>query len=341
MICNAGAFGTLEVSMTNKLAQLKKATVVVADTGDIEAIKKYQPQDATTNPSLILAATKLPSYQHLLDDAVAYAESKQVSTQEEFDLYALDYLSVAIGAEIAKIVPGYVSTEVDCRESYDVENTIKRAKHLIELYETRFNISRERVLVKIASTWEGIKAAEQLEKEGIKCNLTLLFSFAQARACAEANVTLISPFVGRILDYYKTYHPEGDYTGVNDPGVQSVSAIYDWYKKYGYKTIIMGASFRNTSEIECLAGCDRLTIGPGLLESLVNDNGELAIALQDNYAANNQVQPKLPPLSHSQFLWQHNSDQMAIVKLAEGLTKFAADTETLLNQLRSKRQVKA
>lgn len=323
--------------MTNKLEQLKKATVVVADTGDIEAIKKFQPQDATTNPSLILAATKLPAYQHLLDDAVAYAESKQVQSQEEFDLYALDYLSVAIGAEIAKIVPGYVSTEVDCRESYNVENTIKRARHLIELYETKFNVSRDRVLVKIASTWEGIKAAEQLEKEGIKCNLTLLFSFAQARACAEANVTLISPFVGRILDYYKTYHPDGDYTGFKDPGVVSVTSIYDWYKKYGYKTIIMGASFRNTSEIECLAGCDRLTIGPALLESLLADQGELTIALKDTYAANGTVETKLAPLSHSEFQWQHNSDQMAIVKLAEGLSKFAADTETLLALLRSKR----
>ncbi|RIY32614.1 transaldolase [Psittacicella hinzii] len=315
--------------MTNKLEQLKKVTVVVADTGDINSIKKFQPQDATTNPSLILAASKLPEYQHLLAEAANYANSQD---QAHWDENALDYLSVAIGYEISKIVLGYVSTEVDCRESYNLANTVKRARKLIALYEER-GLSRDRVLIKIASTWAGIKAAEILEKEGIRCNLTLLFSFAQARACAEANVTLISPFVGRILDFYKGKNPEADYTGEKDPGVISVSTIYDWYKKYGYQTIIMGASFRNTGEIESLAGCDRLTIGPNLLEQLEADQGNLEVKLTNKYEG--KTEERLPALTEDQFYWEHNKDEMAIVKLAEGIVKFAADTETLLNVLRA------
>lgn len=319
--------------MSNKLEQLKKVTVVVADTGDINAMRKYQPQDATTNPSLILAASKLPEYQHLLTEAVEYAKSLP---EADFDENALDYLSVAIGAEISKIVPGYVSTEVDCRQSFNIRATVNRARHLIKLYEEKFGVSRERVLIKIASTWEGIKAAELLEKEGIHCNLTLLFSFAQARACAEAGVTLISPFVGRILDYYKATQPDGDYAGFKDPGVISVTGIYDWYKKYGFETIIMGASFRSAQEIECLAGCDRLTIAPALLEALENDTAELPVVLKDEYKPAGKVEPRLPRMEEDQFRWEHNKDQMAIVKLAEGIYKFAADTEKLIEMLRSK-----
>lgn len=315
--------------MTNKLEQLKQVTVVVADTGDINSIKKFQPQDATTNPSLILAASKLPEYQHLVAEAAAYANQHPA---EQWDENALDYLSVAIGYEISKIVPGYVSTEVDCRESYNLRNTVTRARKLIALYEER-GLSRERVLIKIASTWAGIKAAEILEKEGIKCNLTLLFSFAQARACAEANVTLISPFVGRILDFYKGKNPDADYIGTKDPGVISVSTIYDYYKKHGYKTIIMGASFRNTNEIEELAGCDRLTIGPALLEQLAADTGNLEVKLNNKYLGKEEPSPE--PYTEDQFNWDHNQDEMAIVKLAEGIVKFAADTETLLQTLRA------
>lgn len=311
--------------MTNKLEQLKKVTVVVADTGDISAMQKYQPQDATTNPSLILAASKLEQYQPLLQEAVNYAKQ-----QENFETAALDYLSVAIGYEISKIVPGYVSTEVDIRESFNVKNTVERARGLIKLYEER-GLPRERVLIKIASTWQGIQAAEVLEKEGIQCNLTLLFSFAQARACAEAGVTLISPFVGRILDYYKNAQPDQDWSGENDPGVKSVTEIYDFYKKYGYKTIIMGASFRNTNEIELLAGCDRLTIGPKLLEDLENDKGELKARLVDNYSTHQQ---RLPRLTEAEFYWAHNQDFMAIYKLAEGIKNFAADTEKLIAKLK-------
>ncbi|MFC6276035.1 transaldolase [Psittacicella hinzii] len=316
--------------MSNKLEQLKKLTVVVADTGDINSIKKFQPQDATTNPSLILAASKLPEYAHLIDEAVNYANSQDAA---KWDENALDYLSVAIGYEISKIVPGYVSTEVDCRESYNLRNTVTRARKLIALYEER-GLSRERVLIKIASTWAGIKAAEILEKEGIRCNLTLLFSFAQARACAEANVTLISPFVGRILDFYKNKNPQGDFAGENDPGVKSVTAIYDYYKKHGYQTIIMGASFRNTNEIECLAGCDRLTIGPNLLADLEADQGTLVQKLSNTYS---EPAARPEPYTEDQFYWDHNQDEMAIVKLAEGIVKFAADTETLLNVLRAKK----
>lgn len=315
--------------MTNKLEQLRKFTVVVADTGDVASMKQFKPQDATTNPSLILQASQLPEYAHLVKEAVEYAESQDPAL---FDENALDYLSVLIGFEISKIVPGYVSTEVDCRESYNLENTLKRARKLISLYE-KLGLSKDRVLLKIASTWEGIKAAEILEKEGIHTNLTLLFSFAQARACAEANVTLISPFVGRILDYYKSVNPNADYSGAKDPGVVSVTRIYEYYKTYGYKTIIMGASFRSVEEIKELSGCDRLTIGPALLAQLEKEEGELVRKLTDNY----EVKERPAPMSQAEFNWEHNQDTMAIVKLAEGIFKFAADTEKLLEKLRSLR----
>lgn len=316
--------------MTNKLEQLKKYTVVVADTGDVNSIKKFTPQDATTNPSLILAASKLPEYQHLVKEAVEYAKA---GNPEKFDENALDYLSVAIGCEIAKIVPGYVSTEVDCRTSYNIQQTVTRARGLIKLYEEK-GLSKDRVLLKIAATWEGIKSAEILEKEGIHCNLTLLFSFAQARACAEAGVTLISPFVGRILDYYKTNFPDQDFSGENDPGVQSVTKIYDWYKKHGFLTIIMGASFRNVEEIELLAGCDRLTIGPALLEQLKDSNEELKPRLTND---DKVTEPRPTPMTEAEFRWEHNKDTMAINKLAEGIYKFAEDTEKLLETLRALR----
>ena len=249
----------------NQLDALREMTVVVADTGDIDAIKQYQPQDATTNPSLILSASALPQYAPLIDEAVAYAKSKSNDKAQQL-IDAEDKLAVNIGLEILKIVPGRISTEVDARFSYDTEKTIAKARKLMALYNEA-GISNDRILIKIASTWQGIRAAEVLEKEGINCNLTLLFSQAQARACAEAGVYLISPFVGRILDWYKA-HEGKEYAASEDPGVISVTGIYNYYKQYGYNTIVMGASFRNVGEITELAGCDRLTIAPPLLKAL-------------------------------------------------------------------------
>ncbi|HDR1357328.1 TPA: transaldolase, partial [Pasteurella multocida] len=244
--------------MTTQLDSLRNMTVVVADTGDIEAIKKYQPEDATTNPSLILSASALPQYASLIDEAIAYAKSKSNCSKQQL-IDAEDKLAVNIGLEILKIVPGRISTEVDARLSYDTQATIEKAKKLIALYNEA-GISNDRILIKIASTWQGIRAAEELEKQGINCNLTLLFSEAQARACAEAGVYLISPFVGRILDWYKANSDKKDYAPAEDPGVISVTKIYNYYKQHGYNTIVMGASFRNVGEITELAGCDRLTI---------------------------------------------------------------------------------
>ncbi len=307
----------------NQLESLKKMTVVVADTGDIEAIKKYQPQDATTNPSLILSAAGLPQYDALLDDAIGYAQSKSDNSKQQL-IDAQDKLAVNIGLEILKIVPGRVSTEVDARLSYDTEKTIEKARKLIKLYNDA-GIGNERILIKIASTWQGIRAAEQLEKEGINCNLTLLFSQAQARACAEAGVYLISPFVGRILDWYKANTDTSDYAANEDPGVLSVTSIYDYYKQHGYKTIVMGASFRNIGEITELAGCDRLTIAPALLAELENTDTALPKKLTDNGVS----AEKPAPMSESEFLWHHNADAMAVEKLAEGIRKFAADQEKL------------
>ncbi|SUO92499.1 transaldolase [Suttonella indologenes] len=313
----------------NQLEALKQMTVVVADTGDIEAIKQYQPQDATTNPSLILSAAALPQYAALIDEAVAYGKSQSNDFEEQL-AHAQDKLAVNIGLEILKIVPGRVSTEVDARLSYDSDKTAAKARQLIRLYN-QAGISNERILIKIASTWQGIRAAEILEKEGINCNLTLLFSQAQARACAEAGVYLISPFVGRILDWYKA-NTGKEYSAEEDPGVLSVKSIYDYYKAHGYKTIVMGASFRNRGEITAIAGCDRLTIAPPLLAELQASEETLPRQLEDKGA----YQEKPAALTEAEFLWQHNSDAMAVEKLAEGIRKFAADQEKLENLLRAK-----
>lgn len=311
--------------MSTTLAQLKSMTTVVADTGDILAIRKYQPTDATTNPSLLLKAASLPEYEHLLSQAIAASKPFDVKQASE-------YLAVAIGGEILGIVPGYVSTEVDARLSFDTAATIAKARNLIALYEKK-GWPRARVLIKIAATWEGIQAARVLEQEGIHCNLTLLFGFAQAVACAEANVTLISPFVGRILDWYKARQPQHDFSGDNDPGVQSVARIYHYYKQHGYRTIVMGASFRNTGEIKALAGCDRLTISPALLEELEASDEKLPRQLQPNTAFEHQ--PKLT-LDEKKFRWMMNEDAMATEKLAEGIRNFAADQITLEKLLTEK-----
>lgn len=316
--------------MTTQLDSLRNMTVVVADTGDIDAIKKYQPQDATTNPSLILSASALPQYAPLIDEAVAYAKAQSADkTQQLID--AEDKLAVNIGLEILKIVPGRISTEVDARLSYDTQATVEKARKLIALYNAA-GISSDRILIKIASTWQGIRAAEILEKEGINCNLTLLFSEAQARACAEAGVYLISPFVGRILDWYKANTDKKEYAPAEDPGVISVTKIYNYYKEYGYKTVVMGASFRNVGEIIELAGCDRLTIAPALLKELQENSTALVRKL--DYKG--EVKAKPQPLTEAEFYWQHNNDAMAVEKLAEGIRKFAVDQEKLEAMLSAK-----
>ena len=316
--------------MTTQLDSLRKMTVVVADTGDIDAIKKYQPQDATTNPSLILSASALPQYAPLIDEAVAYAKAQSADKAQQL-IDAEDKLAVNIGLEILKIVPGRISTEVDARLSYDTQATVEKARKLIALYNAA-GISNDRILIKIASTWQGIRAAEILEKEGINCNLTLLFSEAQARACAEAGVYLISPFVGRILDWYKANTDKKEYAPAEDPGVISVTKIYNYYKEYGYKTVVMGASFRNVGEIIELAGCDRLTIAPALLKELQENSTALVRKL--DYKG--EVKAKPQPLTEAEFYWQHNSDAMAVEKLAEGIRKFAVDQEKLEAMLSAK-----
>lgn len=313
-----------------QLEALRNMTVVVADTGDIEAITQYQPQDATTNPSLILSASSLPQYASLIDDAIAYAKAQSNDKAQQL-IDAEDKLAVNIGLEILKIVPGRISTEVDARLSYDTQATVAKAQRLIALYNEA-GISNDRILIKIASTWQGIRAAEQLEKQGINCNLTLLFSEAQARACAEAGVYLISPFVGRILDWYKANTDKKDYAPAEDPGVVSVTNIYNYYKQYGYSTIVMGASFRNVGEIIELAGCDRLTIAPALLKELQQTEGELVRKL--DYTG--EVKPRPTPMTEEDFYWQHNLDPMAVDKLAEGIRKFAADIEKLEAMLAEK-----
>lgn len=316
--------------MSSTLEQLRAMTVVVADTGDFQSIKEFKPTDATTNPSLILAASKLPQYSALIDKAVEFGKKNNNNLE-----LTMDYLFVLFGCEILKIVPGRVSTEVDARLSFDKEGSINKAKQIISLYEKE-GIKKDRVLIKLASTWEGIKAAEQLEKEGIHCNLTLLFSFAQAVACAEAKVTLISPFVGRIYDWYvaktgkKVYENPAD-----DPGVQSVTKIYNYYKKHDYKTVVMGASFRNISEVKALSGCDLLTISPNLLAELNNEKGvELKKQLTEK-AAKAQDIPKVH-YDEKKFRWDLNEDQMSNDKLSEGIRKFAADAITLENLIKSK-----
>lgn len=301
----------------NKLEQLKSLTSVVADTGDIEAIKQFTPQDATTNPSLIYKAAQLPQYQSLIQQSVSWAKDQSGPLLEN----ALDMISVKIGLEILKTVPGYVSTEVDARLSFDTVATVEKARKLIGLYEDA-GISRDRILIKIASTWEGIQAAKVLEEEGITCNLTLLFNFAQAVACAQSNVKLISPFVGRILDWYKKAESKDSYPALEDPGVISVSRIYRYYKTHGYNTIVMGASFRNTGEIEALAGCDKLTISPALLAELEADNADLIAQLNEQQVSNDD---KWENLTEAKFRWLMNEDPMATEKLSEGIRNFAAD----------------
>lgn len=313
----------------NLLSQLKEFTQVVADTGDFQSIEAYKPIDATTNPSLIYAASQDAKYQYLIKDAISYAKTSSNDKVEQLNK-AMDKLSVNFGLEILKIVPGRASTEVDARLSFDTNATVKKAKELIALYEEN-GIDRERILVKIASTWEGIKAAEILEKEGIHCNLTLLFSQAQAIACAEANIRLISPFVGRILDWHKKELGVNEIAAEVDPGVISVKSIYNYYKKFGYKTQVMGASFRNIGEVIELAGCDLLTISPKLLSELEQAKGNLTRKLDPN--ASKELNIEKISIDEKTFRWMMNEDAMATEKLAEGIRNFTKDLIMLENQV--------
>lgn len=315
--------------------QLKKLTTVVADTGDIKSIDQYKPTDATTNPSLLCTAAQMSEYKNLVDDAIKFAKDNAGSLDDQVTA-AIDKLYVNFGVEILKIVPGRVSTEVDARLSFDVEESIAKARKFIELYE-RAGISKERVLIKLSSTWEGIQAAKVLEsKYGIHCNLTLLFSFAQAVACAEAGVTLISPFVGRIYDWYVKNTDQKTFEPTEDPGVQSVTKIYNYYKKFDYKTIVMGASFRNMGQILALAGCDNLTISPALLEKLKESSESVTKHLDADKAKTLDIEKM--SLNEKQFRWLLNEDQMATEKLAEGIRKFAVDTVKLEKVIREKLQ---
>ncbi len=305
------------------LSQLKQMSTVVADTGDIDTIRRFSPQDATTNPSLILQAAQQENRRARMAEIACH------STDIDD---ALDAVAVEIGSEISALVPGYVSTEVSARLSFDTDATLARARSLIERYD-RHGIPPERILIKVAATWEGIRAARQLEREGIRTNLTLLFSFTQALACADAGVTLVSPFVGRILDWHKAEWPDGDFSGDNDPGVKSVKRIYEHYKGHGYRTIVMGASFRNMGEIQALAGCDRLTISPALLGELSETQGRLERRLVPMDAETSAPEPQ----DEAEFRWSLNEDAMATEKLAEGIRKFTADQrklEALLAKLR-------
>lgn len=300
--------------MTSKLDSLKQHTLIVADTGDVEAIRRLQPIDATTNPSLLLKAAQQSEYHSLLDNALRSSASSGDPIAD-----ASDHFAVAVGSEISKLIPGRISTEVDARLSFDRRATLDKAHRLIERYEEA-GVTRDRVLIKIASTWEGIQAAAELEKQGIQCNLTLLFSFAQAQACADAGVFLISPFVGRIYDWYKQRDGR-DFQGHDDPGVQSVARIYRYYKQHRYATAVMGASFRNTGQIEALTGCDRLTISPALLEQLASEEGSLTPSAALTQACTDAREI----LGEAAFRWSHNEDAMATEKLAEGIRAFAAD----------------
>ncbi len=307
--------------MNTLLEQLKNYTKVVADTGDFESMKTYKPVDATTNPSLIYAASQIEQYSPLVDDAINYAKVQTSDKTKQLSI-TLDKLAVNFGLEILKIVPGRVSTEVDARLSFNTEGTIEKARELIKLYESA-GISKERVLIKIATTWEGVKAAEVLEKEGIHCNLTLLFSLAQAIACAESDVTLISPFVGRILDWYKKAQGVDSIPANEDPGVLSVTSIYNYYKKFGYNTVVMGASFRNIGEITELAGCDLLTISPSLLKELEATQATLVQKLSLEKAKESTIE-KIE-MNEKTFRWMMNEDAMATEKLAEGIRNFTKD----------------
>ena len=316
--------------MTTQLEQLRKITTVVADTGDISAIAKYKPEDATTNPSLLLKAAGIPTYSGYIDEAVQWAKG-QSNNREQQLVDASDRLAVLVGREILKIVPGKVSTEVDARLSFDTNASIDKAKRLIGFYD-ELGIKKDRILIKLASTWEGIRAAEKLQKEGINCNLTLLFSFEQAVACAEAGVFLISPFVGRIFDWYVANTDKKTYAPAEDPGVQSVRRIYDWYKLHGFETVVMGASFRNIGQIQALAGCDRLTIAPELLKELEENTDDLPVALKDTGAK----EAKPAKLDEARFRWGHNENAMATDKLGEGIRKFAVDQRKLEELLGAK-----
>lgn len=315
--------------MASLLEQLKVMTTIVADTGDVEAIKSVKPVDATTNPSLLLKASTLPQYAPLIDDAIAYAKAQGGSKEQQIE-NAADKLAVLIGLEIQKHIPGRISTEVDARLSFDIDAMVAKGRKIIQLYKDA-GVDKSRVLIKLASTWEGIKAGEILEKEGIQCNLTLLFGFGQARACAEAGVFLISPFVGRILDWYKAKTGE-TYTSETDPGVQSVRKIYAYYKEHGYKTVVMGASFRNIGEITALAGCDRLTVAPNLLQELDATQGDLPRVLNESGAT--AQRPAL--LTEKEFRFQLNEDAMATEKLAEGIRGFVVDQIKLEKALAEK-----
>ncbi|MGB7978030.1 MAG: transaldolase [Chlamydiales bacterium] len=310
----------------NQLDQLKKMTVVVADTGDFETLKQYQPTDSTTNPSLIYAASQQPQYQHLLEEAIRFSKNRILAE-------ILDKVFVNFGLEILKIVPGRVSTEVDARLSFDVEGSIAKARHLIALYKTA-GVDRKRVLIKLASTWEGIQAAKVLEKEGIHCNMTLLFSLPQAVGCADARATLISPFVGRILDWFKKAEGVASYPPAQDPGVKSVTKIYHYYKKFGYTTQIMGASFRNKEEILELAGCDLLTISPNFLEELQKGTGSVVRKLDPVQAKTSPIQ-KID-IDEKTFRYLLNEDAMATEKLSEGIRNFTKDIVKLENMILDK-----
>ncbi len=305
----------------SQLDQLKSMTTIVADTGDIEAIRQFLPQDATTNPSLIFSAAQKPEYRHLIEKAIRDLPQNLPSAEAKSSLL-LDYIFVNFGLEILKLVPGRVSTEVDARLSFDAEASIAKARSLISLYESH-GIPRNRILIKLASTWEGVRAAEVLEMEGIHCNMTLMFSLAQAAACAEAKATLISPFVGRILDWYKKSTGKSSYAPSEDPGVISVKAIYNYLKKFGFKTVVMGASFRNKEEILELAGCDLLTISPQFLQELSLSNDQVVAKLSLEEAKRDQVERMM--LNESEFRYLFNEDPMAVDKLAEGIRVFAKD----------------
>jgi transaldolase len=307
------------------LDSLKRYSTVVADTGDIDAMALYKPQDATTNPSLLYKAAQQPKYRHFVESAVEYSQIHGTNRSEQTEAF-MDKLSVTFGREILKVVPGRVSTEVDARLSFDIDGTLRKAKRLIAMYEEE-GIGRDRILIKVASTWEGISAAAQLEKQGIHCNLTLLFSFAQAIACAEAGVTLISPFVGRIYDWHKKEKGVADIPIEEDPGVASVTRIYNYYKKFGYKTQVMGASFRKVEEVTHLAGCDLLTISPDLLTKLQSSTEQVTPRLTVDGAAKSKDE-KIH-LEEKDFRWMHNEDAMAVEKLSDGIRKFYADARSL------------
>ncbi len=316
------------MTTATKLDQLKQATTVVADTGDLETLRRFRPVDATTNPSLLLKVAGQPEYRSYIDEAIAWSRRQGGSDEEQLD-HCVDRLAVLVGREIAGIIPGRVSTEVSARLSFDEEATVERAKKLVAQYD-ELGVGRDRILIKVASTWEGVRAAHRLERDGIHCNLTLLFGFVQAQACADAGVYLVSPFVGRIYDWYRQATGE-EYRGENDPGVRSVRRIFDYFKHHGYETVVMGASFRNTGQIEALAGCDRLTISPKLLEELDADRGDLSVPLDAARAISGDARWRP---DEAGFRWGLNEDAMATEKLAEGIRLFHADEEKLKQLLK-------